>query len=279
DTTLMWRRRMSPERLWLGVDGWARWRMDTSIALGVDLRAHRRRLPWGLRADIRARYARQRIELCCATWTAQGKLSVDRAFNLAPSLWVIPALRLEAEHYQISEGSESRRDDLDTRVFSSYGRDHSRVAAPRVSLYWLPFQDQVGVLSFQTASNADLRSLDYLSASATWRGLAEVRPLRGPFYELGYRVSWRLRDEHRASSYVRHDLGLSLTWAAWRGRTGRLLIGVEDRVFLSLSEPTENIVRAFIRLDWTAGRGLRDFFPSEIAFDDLDEPRLWSWPD
>lgn len=275
DLTVFWRQQTSPKRLWLGASVWTRWRLDTTLAAGGDLRVQLRRLPLGLRFGAFGRWAQQKIEECCLTWSGRGQFALSRSFQLTPSMWLIPGVRFDAEHYEINPGAEDRFPFLDPRVFSPYSKDHSLGLIPRASLYWLPLQDQIAVLSAYAVSNADLRTVDNVGVRAKWEGMIETSHLFGPTFELSYRLSRRFNDEHRETAYFRHDIGAGLAWPLWRGRAGRLTLGLSDRLFLS-GIRKENVFRVELRFDWTAGRGLRDFSPPEIDFLDFEEPRLWS---
>lgn len=275
DLALLLRQRTRPGRLWLGADIWLRSRLDGALAGGISPAMHVRGLPWRLRVDTKAELAAQHTMAGWA-WSGRARLTLDRTFSLTPLLLAIPALGVDLRHYSLARAPGT--DELDPRVFTLYGRDHSRAIAPRATLYWQPLQDQLGLVSAEARSNADLASLDVLALRGAWRGLVETRPRTGPVLELSYRVGWRFADDHRQDGYLRHDPGLSLEWPLWRGPRGRLLLDLRLYAYLAQGARDQHHFRIGLRYDWTQGRGLVDLFPKELDFDDYEEPRLWSPP-
>src|SRR5690606_13618031 len=194
---------------------------DDAPATGVRLGAHMRRLPGRLRLDLRAAAATQRVD-DETVWSARGRLLLDRSVALTPSLFLIPALA--ADLYHVNDASVLGFEPVDPRVLTGYARDHHRGAVARAALYWLPLQDQIGVLSLEARANADLASADYVAIRGAWRGMLELTPRHGPVLELGYRLSQRLADDHRSHRHLRHDPSLHIDWPLWRGPAGRLAL-------------------------------------------------------
>ncbi len=267
-----WRRQLVPERLWLRVESALRWHPGRQPAYGTSLDLVWRQLPLGLRVDVMGRAYAQSASDSFA-WTAQSRLRVGRSFRLQPSLSLIPALAVQARSYSLAPGAGVVIDPL---VYNQYDVTHRSGLRPEATLFWQPFQDQLGLVRARYVTNEDFYSADRAEIELAWRGAGAWPRTDIPLFELHYRPGLRFDDEHRNRSYVRHDLGLRLDWSLWNGTSGRWLLEVRDEVYLSSVVGNRNVFLLGIRYDAVDGRGLRDMLPIEYRFDDLIEPPPWA---
>lgn len=267
-----WRRQLVPERFWLRVESALRWHPGSQPAYGTSLDLVWRRLPLGLRVDVMGRaYAQSAADTFA--WSAQSRLRVGRSFRLQPSLTLLPALAVQARSYSLAPGAGVVMDPL---VYNRYDVTHRSGARPEATLFWRPFQDQLGLVRARYVTNEDFYSADRAEIELAWRGVGPWPRMDIPLFELHYRPGLRFDDEHRSRSYVRHDLGLRLDWSLWNGKSGRWLLEVRDEVYLSTVVGNRNVFLLGIRYDAVDGRGLRDMLPIEYRFDDLIEPPPWA---
>jgi hypothetical protein len=267
-----WRRQLVPERFWLRAESALRWHPGSQPAYGASLDLVWRQLPLGLRIDLMGRaYAQSAAD--SFAWTAQSRLRVGRSFRLQPSLTLIPALAVQARFYSLAPGAAVVLDPL---VYNQYDVTHRSGLRPEATLFWQPFQDQLGLVRARYVTNEDFYSADRAEIELAWRGVGAWPRIDIPLFELHYRPGLRFDDEHRSRSYVRHDLGLRLDWSLWNGKSGRWLLEVRDEVYLSSVVGNRNVFLLGIRYDAVDGRGLRDMLPIEYRFDDLIEPPPWA---
>jgi hypothetical protein len=259
------RRELVPRRAWLRLEPQMRLPLDSTPVLGTRAALRLTGLPLELRASLRGALFAQRVEEVLG-WSARGWLSVDRRVQLTPDLALIPGLGLALESQRGREGVEA--DLFDRDVFWRYGERHPRRLTPELSLRWQPLLDHVGTLSAWATSNADLRTVDHVSARARWSAL-----LGGPWpytrASLSYELSHRPEDAHRPRAYLRHGLRGQLDWSLWTSAQGRLLVFAEDHFLLSTPFGPQNVFSLGLRWDWTGGRGLRDVLPDEEEFERL----------
>ena len=271
---LAWRRELVQDELWLRVKPAMRWHPGTSPAYGGFFDVDWRRLPYRLGLDLSTRWFTQSVE-GVSGWSAYGQVRVSRFFRLHPSLTLMPALSLHARHYSL-DATKVAAEVFDPLVYSDYGRGHRYGLRPRARLYWRAFQDQIGFATAQIMTNESMATIDHAVLGIGWRGIIESRALREPIFEVEYQPNLRLRDEYRSESYLRHDIDLGLEWSMWRGRGGRLVFELRNRLYLSNLLGNRNVFSVGVRYDVTHGRGLRDVLPSERRFTDFIEHRQWA---
>ncbi|WP_428268477.1 hypothetical protein [Haliangium sp.] len=270
-----WRRQLLPNRVWLRIEPSVRWHPGLSPAYGSRVDLSLRRLPLKLRVDgfVRAYAQSGAGDLA---WTAHARARVGRLWRLAPTLTLVPGLVLRARWY--APGAVADEAVFDPLVSNRYDRAHRLGLTPEASLYWRPLLDGLGLARARVVSNEDLASVDRAELTLAWRGIVDWSAVRAPRFEVRYRPGYRFADADRSSGYVRHDLGFTLDWSVWSGTAGRLLIELQDDVYLSASSRNRNVLSIGIRYDMTGGRGLRDMLPGERRFDALIEPRP-TWGD
>jgi hypothetical protein len=259
------RRELVEERAWLRFQPEARYPVGQPTVFGATTALHLRRLPLDLRLYAQGSLFGQSVE-DVLRWSARGRLSVDRWVRLDPDLGLVPGLGLALETSHGGSAMDPSR--YDQGVYWRYGRDHPRRLMPRLALRWQPFQDLVGTAGTFATTNADLGSLDHAGGQVQWAALLGG-PLRGTRAELGYELSYRFQDAHRAEAYLRHRVAGRLDWNVWVGGGSRLMLFAEDRALLSGPFGLQNVFSLGARWDWMGGRGLRDISPPEEEFEEL----------
>ncbi len=259
------RRELVEERAWLRFQPEARYPVGQSTVFGATTGLYLKQLPMDLRLSLQGAFFTQSVE-SSLRWSARGRAAVDRYVRLSPDLGLVPGLGLALETSHGGSAVDAGR--YDQSVYWRYGEDHPRRLMPKLALRWQPFQDHVGTVGTFATTNADLGSLDHAGGQARWAALLGG-PLRGTRAELGYELSYRLRDEHRSEGYLRHRVAGRLDWNVWVGSGSRLMLFAEDRVLMSDPFGLQNVFSLGARWDWTGGRGLRDITPPEEEFEEL----------
>ncbi|MCY1020681.1 hypothetical protein [Pyxidicoccus sp. MSG2] len=265
DVRLGLRRELVEDRAWLRFEPEARYPVGQPTVFGANTNLYLTRLPLRLRLNLHGAFFTQSVE-DTLRWSARGRATVDRWVQLSPDLGLVPSLGLAVETSH--GGSAVDPDRYDQSVFWRYGEDHPRRLIPKLSLRWQPFQDHVGSVGAFATTNADLGTLDHAGGGARWAALLGG-PLRGTRAELGYELTYRMRDEHRAQAYLRHRVAGRLDWNVWAGNGNRLMLFAEDRALLSDPFGLQNVFSVGARWDWMGGRGLRDITPPEEEFEEL----------
>ncbi|QSQ23834.1 hypothetical protein JY651_02285 [Pyxidicoccus parkwayensis] len=259
------RRELVQDRAWLRIEPEARYPTSQPTVFGATTGLYVTRLPLSLRLNVHGAFFTQSVE-DTLRWSARGRASVDRWVRLSPDVGLVPSLGLAVETSH--GGSAVDPDRYDQSVFWRYGEDHPKRLMPKLTLRWQPFQDHVGTVGTFATTNSDLGTLDHAGGAARWAALLGG-PLRGTRAELGYELTYRLRDEHRAEAYLRHRVAGRLDWNVWVGNGSRLMLFAEDRALLSDPFGLQNVFSVGARWDWMGGRGLRDISPPEEEFEEL----------
>ncbi|MFP2913279.1 hypothetical protein ACLESD_51420, partial [Pyxidicoccus sp. 3LFB2] len=208
------RRELVEERVWLRFQPEARYPVGQATVFGASTGLYVTRLPLSLRLNVQGSLFSQSVE-DTLRWSARGRATVDRWVRLSPDLGLVPSLGLALETSH--GGAAVDTDRYDQSVYWRYGEDHPRRLMPRLSLRWQPFQDHVGSAGTYATTNADLGTLDHAGGQLKWVALLGG-PLKGTRAELGYDLSYRMKDEHRADAYLRHRVAARLDWNVWVGR-------------------------------------------------------------
>ncbi len=268
-----WRKELLRRRLWLRARAITRSDLRDSTAFGGRAAAELRRLPGGLRASVRLSGLLQGVEGSRA-WSVRTMGRVERQYART---WgtLTPGVTVRSRTLSLRD-----REDLvgrvDPLILSDYARTHSFALISQLIARRYVYQDQIGSLSARVVSNADVASIDQISLTATWRGLLELSPLRGPLFRLRYRPALRFADRDRRSTSLRSDFGAGLEWTTWNGRRGRLLLGLDSNVYVTNLSSAAFVIRLGLRYDFGRGRGLGDLFPAEQELDHLVGWRLWA---
>ncbi|WP_437904735.1 hypothetical protein WME95_41100 [Sorangium sp. So ce327] len=96
----------------------------------------------------------------------------------------------------------------------------------------------------------------------------DLLPGRGlwPWIQLGWLASYRPVNEMRDEAFLRDAFTAGLTFWSWLARGHRASLGVEGTFLFDVPSPADTSPRAsglvFLRYDYTARRGLRDFPPA-----------------
>jgi hypothetical protein len=259
--------------LWLRAGPFIRFRepgpKTGAFVLGGEAGLEWRGLPGGLRLRVDGGFYGQDTTAQRLIFAGRGGLTVERSIALGRSAAVVPSLRGRVRGGKTPVEPEG----IDPDVYSAYAAQHPLAVTPRLALRLAPWRDFSLSLAGQVVTNADVVSLDQLGGSAVIAALLPL--LGGTELELRYRPSRRLADADRAESFFRQDLGASLAWSIGRVRTGRVWIGADWDLVVVPGE-VRQVIRVGLRWDWTGGRGLDDFAPSEQRFDTLVEDRQWA---
>jgi hypothetical protein len=259
------RRELLEERMWLRFTPEARYPVGQPTVFGASTGLYVTRLPANLRLNVQGSLFSQSVE-DTLRWSARGRATMDRWVRLSPDLGLVPSLGLALETSH--GGSAVDEDRYDQSVYWRYGKDHPRRLTPRLALRWQPFQDHVGTAGTYATTNADFGSLDHAGGQVKWAALLGG-PLRGTRAELGYDLSYRMKDAHRSEAYLRHRVAGRVDWNLWVGGGNRLTLFAEDRALLSGPFGLQNVFSVGARWDWMGGRGLRDITPPEEEFEEL----------
>lgn len=269
-----WRRQVVDDKLWVRVRPSLRWHPGLTPSYGVAGDLDLRRLPYGLGVDLSSRLFAQSVEGVLG-WSVQGQIRVTRPLRASTSLTLLPSLGLRARHYSLTS-ADTAPFAFDPLVYNGYSRTHRYAIEPRLRAYWWAFQDQMAFATAQLVTNESLRTTDHVRLGIGWRGILEWQRIGEPLFQVEYGPNLRLFDEHRGSTYLRHDLELGLEWSLWNGSHGRLVLELRDDLYLSNLGGHRNVFLVGIRYDFTGGRGLRDILPSERRFNDLIEQGQWA---
>lgn len=269
-----WRRQVVDDKLWVRVRPSLRWHPGIAPSYGLAGDLDVRRLPYGVGLDLSSRLFAQSVDGVLG-WSVQGQLRITRPLRASTSLTLMPSLGLRARHYSLTS-ADTAAFAFDPLVYNSYSRAHRYAIEPRLRAYWWVFQDQMAFATAQLATNESLRTTDHVRLGIGWRGILEWRRIGEPLFQVEYGPNLRLFDEHRKSTYLRHDLGLGLEWSLWNGSDGRLVLELRDDLYLSDLVGHRNVFLVGVRYDFTGGRGLRDILPSERRFNDLIEQGQWA---
>jgi hypothetical protein len=275
-TSIAFRRELSPRRSWLRISALGRYRENTDPIAGAGAELYFVDLPLDTLLDLTAFGYTQRFSDGQAL-NAKLDARLARRFRLSDNLWLVPRLEASASFLNTTpkiamEGNE-RGEEIDPDVYTDFRYEHPFGGTGRLEFAWSPFQDFLMTLGGYATSNADFASLDRAGGVFELRALVPMlgETLMGAAYRPGYRFS----DEDRELAIWRHDLSASLSWNLWRGDSGRFVISIWNDLSFS-SGPTSNAFGLALRYDVTRRRGLIDFQPDEVLFGDLVERRCFA---
>jgi hypothetical protein len=242
-----------------------------AVMLGGEAALEWRGLPGGLRLRVDGGFYAQDTTAQGLVKSVRSALTLERSFALGRTLSLVPSLRARLRGGQTPVEPEG----IDPDVWSAYAEDHPFALTPRLGFRIAPWRDASVSFGVSAVTNSDVISLDQLGGSAVIAALLPL--LGGTELELRWRPNQRFADDHRAEAFFRQDVGASLAWSLGRVRHGRLWIGA-DWDMIVVPDDVRQVFRVALRWDWTGGRALDDFFPSEQRFDALVEDRRWAEP-
>ena len=249
-----------PGALWLRTDVELRARLTLPPALGARVRLDATDPLLGFRLGLAARVDELPAQ---SAFAVGGSARVDRPIDLSDALTLTPRLRLEATHQ--SEPTLPAGAEADFEVWNVYRRDHPVQLLPSLALRFAPAPDARLEVGAAAATNADLSSLDQVSAELSVAGIADLFAPRSLWVRLDYRPSWRFRDADRKTEYARHDLTVDLALQLVLGPAARLVLGLSGTLFLRAGA-TDATALVTLRVDLWDGRGLVDFSPADASF-------------
>lgn len=261
------RRALVEDSVWLLLQPRLRVPQASSPVPGLDAALFLAKLPGRFRTQLQAGTSTQVLEGDRRT-SARGQLFLDRPLRLDSDWLLLPSATLTAEGFL---GEAGDADTFDREVYWRYGANHPVRMSPALSLRWTPLQDQVGHLGLRATSNSDFQTLDHLTAGTGWSSLLGG-PLGAVRASLGYEATYRFVDAHRTEAYLRHGIAATGDWTVWSHADSRLLVFAEDRVLWSAPFGLQNVFSLGVRMDFSAGRGLRDVLPFEEEFEQLLDP-------
>ena len=249
-----------PSALWLRTDVELRARLTLPPALGARVRLDATDPLFGLRLGLAARVDGLPAQ---GAFAVGGSARVDRPIALSDALTLTPRVRFEATHQ--SEPTRLALSEADFEVWNLYRRDHPVQLIPSLSLRFAPAPDARLEVGAAAATNADLVSLDQVSADLSVAGVADLFAPRSLLVRLDYRPGLRFQDANRKAAYVRHDLTLDLALQLVLGPAARLVLGLSGSLFLRAGA-VDATALVTLRVDLWDGRGLVDFAPADASF-------------
>ncbi|WP_437711781.1 hypothetical protein WMF45_41325 [Sorangium sp. So ce448] len=165
----------------------------------------------------------------------------------------------------------------DKDVYTPYGARHDTQASLGARLRYRPFVDALVTAGTSLRLSPVPSALDRIDATLD----LDLLPGRGlwPWIQLGWLASYRPVNETRDEAFLRDAFTAGLTFWSWLARGHRVSLGAEGTFLFDLPSPAEASPRAsprvsglvFLRYDYTARRGLRDFPPASTPFRDRQE--------
>jgi hypothetical protein len=269
-----WARELLRRRLWILAAPELRLRDGTALAGGGQL-ALQAVFP---AAGIRGRAAGGAVaqdDPGGPAWGAFAALRVDRPTWVAPRVQLLPSLELLLRQQSLGPAAAQADTPVNPRVFTSYAGTHPVALRPGLELRYQPWQDARLYAATDVVPNSDFRSLDQANLRGGIVGVMALLTRAVPEFALEYEASLRLRDAHRAASYVQHRARAAVGVGVWAGRAARVVVGVGDTLVASSRFPLRNVLDVWLRVDLVLGRGLRDYGPLDLAFRPVREHRLW----
>ncbi|WP_437990900.1 hypothetical protein [Sorangium sp. So ce145] len=161
----------------------------------------------------------------------------------------------------------------DKDVYTLYGAKHDTQASLGARLRYRPFVDALVTAGTSLRLSPAPSELDRIDATLD----LDLLPGRGlwPWIQLGWLASYRPVNETRDEAFLRDAFTAGLTFWSWLARGHRASLGVEGTFLFDVPSLAETSPRAaglvFLRYDYTARRGLRDFPPASTPFRDRQE--------
>lgn len=274
--SLLWRRELVPERVWIKLASHTQGRSGAGAAAGAEATVYAQRGPRRLRGSGSVAAWSERYAGAPA-WSLRVSAVVDRPTNITPTLVLVPFVRGLLVFQSLDEpGFAPATEASNPAVYSPYLEDHPLAITPGARLRWFPFQDLQLVGEVSTTPNSDFASIDHVDAELGLHGIVLTRIPLLVRYGGSYGSSLRLADADRSRTFVLHGprLAVGLTYMLGRGQRagqqagwlGRLNLDVYDTVTLSELLPARNGVDVILSLDLVLGRGIRDSSPMEMLF-------------
>ncbi|WP_437894758.1 hypothetical protein [Sorangium sp. So ce124] len=233
--------------------------------------------------------AEARFDLSSSGWVPGGSLSGRVVFQpdasdamgaraAATAFWSIPLGELTLSPwagFTWLAVDESLRGftGADKDVYTPYGAKHDTQASLGARLRYRPFVDALVTAGTSLRLSPVPSALDRIDATLD----LDLLPGRGlwPWIQLGWLASYRPVNEARDEAFLRDAFTAGLTFWSWLARGHRVSLGVEGTFLFDVPSPAETSPRAsglaFLRYDYTARRGLRDFPPASTPFRERQE--------
>ncbi|WP_437277233.1 hypothetical protein WME90_39270 [Sorangium sp. So ce375] len=161
----------------------------------------------------------------------------------------------------------------DKDVYTPYGAKHGTQASLGARLRYRPFVDALVTAGTSLRLSPVPSTLDRIDATLD----LDLLPGRGlwPWIQLGWLASYGPVNETRDEAFLRDAFTAGLTFWSWLARGHRVSLGAEGTFLFDVPSPAETSPRVsglvFVRYDYTARRGLRDFPPASTPFRDRQE--------
>ncbi|WP_437956577.1 hypothetical protein WME76_35095 [Sorangium sp. So ce119] len=161
----------------------------------------------------------------------------------------------------------------DKDIFTPYADEHRTQASLGARLRHRPFVDALVTAGTSLRLSPVPSTLDRVDATLD----LDLLPGRGlwPWVQLGWLASYRPENETRDEAFLRNAFTAGLTFWSWLSRGHRVSLGAEGTFLFDIPSPSQTSPRLsallFVRYDFTAGRGLRDFPPQATPFRDRQE--------
>ncbi len=188
---------------------------------------------------------------------------------------LLPTLRLEKQWYSLSSLLGVSLDELDPLVYSGYGRAHDQFVEASLLHYYLRFWDNVVTARFSVRTNADLVSVESVSAGARLLTFFERSKFGRPLIDLSYKYSFRPADLHRTSNLHLHDVGARALWWLWTKGNNRLSISAKTRLRVSGQGRTSLLFSIGAKFYFIGSRTLEPLLPVEVRNQTVEEGRMW----
>ncbi|MDX1605278.1 MAG: hypothetical protein R3202_03735, partial [Candidatus Competibacterales bacterium] len=239
----------------LGLQARADYRIDPDPRFGP--------LSLGLAADLFL----QRPDSDSGEWSATLRGSLGQRRDRGPKTWHLPALGFWARHLSLDR-NPFRPGTLDQDVFTPYKAQHRHGLSLSETFYHRPWLDTLWYAGLGLATNENLDPLDpdHVQARIGWRQL-----LGDWQVDAEYRLRRYRADGDRSDGSTQRRLRLDLDWNGWERDQDRW------QVHLSWEHDFDRDDGSWLlRFEWHggAGRGLRDFRPAELDFEDLRRRRI-----
>lgn len=264
--SLLWRRELVPNHVWLKLAGHSQWRELAGTAGGGGATAFAQLGPRRLRGTLAVAGWSERYAGAPA-WSLHASLAIDRPIGLAPTVALVPFVKAAYVHQSLDDPDFAP--DVEAshpQVYSPYLEDHPLALTPGARVRWFPLQDLQLAGAVSLTPNSSMASLDHVDADLDLEGIASLRVPLLLRYGGAYSASLRLADDDRDQTFLRHGprLHAGLTYVILR--IGRLNLDVHDTLYLARPFPVRNGVDVVASFELTLGRGIRDTAPMERLF-------------
>lgn len=267
--SLLWRRELWPERVWIKLGGHTQGRRGAGAAAGGEATVYAQRAPRRLRGSASVAAWSERYAGAPA-WSLRAALVVDRPLTVTPTVVLVPFVRGIFVHQSLDEPDYVPAVEASNpTVYSPYLEDHPLAITPGARVRWFPFQDLQLVGEVSTTPNSDFGSIDHFDAALGVFGIVLTRIPLLVRYGASYGSSLRFADADRARTLALHgprvDAGLTYLVGP-NGWIGRLNLDVYDSITLTELLPARNGLSVILSFDLVLGRGIRDSSPMEMLF-------------